>query len=372
MYSLSDYDYELPETLIAQKPAEKRDHSRLLHLNRANGGLSHHRFSDIAELLSPGDLLVVNDTAVIPARLFGKKTSGGKVELLILNYPQEPAAAEDRICCDCLIRASKAPSPGTRLDFGPELSASVKDFRNGRFTVEFRAQTAFEKILERRGQVPLPPYIRRPPENSGEPMESPEDRESYQTVYAARKGAVAAPTAGLHFTRALLERLRQKGVEIAALTLHVSYGTFMPIRVNDIREHRMHAETYSIPAATAEAVNRAKSQGRRIVAVGTTSVRTLEYAADEDGCIRGHSGNCDLFIYPGYRFKTVDAMITNFHLPRSTLMMLVSAFAGKENIFAAYRAAVRNRYRFFSYGDAMLIDERDLPSTFDASAGLHV
>ncbi len=372
MYSLSDYDYELPEALIAQKPAERRDHSRLLHLNLADGGLSHHRFSDNAELLSPGDLLVVNDTAVIPARLFGKKASGGKVELLILNYPQEPAAAEDRISCECLIRASKAPSPGTHLDFGPELSASVKNSCNGRFTVEFRAQTAFEKILERQGEVPLPPYIRRSSENSAELMERPDDRQSYQTVYAARKGAVAAPTAGLHFTQALLDRLHQKGVELAALTLHVSYGTFMPIRVKDIRDHRMHAETYSIPEAAASAVNRAKSQGRRIVAVGTTSVRTLEYAAGEDGCIRPHTGSCDLFIYPGYRFKTVDAMITNFHLPRSTLLMLVSAFAGKENIFAAYRTAVRNQYRFFSYGDAMLIDDRDFPSTFDALTGPHV
>ncbi len=353
MHSIDHYDYELPEDLIAQTPAEKRDQSRLLHLNRKTGAVSHHRFDEIAALLSPSDLLVVNDTKVIPARLYGQKATGGKVEILIVNYPEAAARAEEgRFACECLIRASKAPRPGTRLEFGPELSAVVKDFKNSKFLVEFTAATAFEDILERQGEVPLPPYIRRPGTDA--------DRQTYQTIYAERKGAVAAPTAGFHFTGALLDTLRQNGIQIMPITLHVSYGTFMPVRAQDIRNHQMHSETYHIPEDTAASVNRAKAEGRRIVAVGTTSVRTLEYGADDDGRIQPHTGNCDLFIYPGYRFKTVDAMITNFHLPRSTLLMLVSAFAGRQNILAAYQAAVRHGYRFYSYGDAMLIDDNDV------------
>ena len=361
MFDIADYDYDLPEALIAQSPAERREQSRLLHLNRATGAVSHHRFADIADLLDPSDLLVVNDTRVIPARLYGRKASGGKIELLIINYP-EAAAAKDggRFECQCLIRASRAPRPGTRLDFGPELSGIVKDFSNSRFTVEFRAAAAFDQILESRGEMPLPPYIRRP--------EQAADRTRYQTVYAREKGAVAAPTAGFHFTDALLEALREKGIEIAAVTLHVSYGTFMPVRVTDIRAHQMHSETYSISEKAAASVNRAKREGRRVVAVGTTSVRTLEYAAGRDGRIAPQSGSCDLFIYPGRTFKTVDAMITNFHLPRSTLLMLVSAFAGKENIFTAYNAAIRHCYRFYSYGDAMLIDDNPFTSTLSADA----
>ncbi len=361
MFSIADYEYELPESLIAQRPAEKREQSRLLHLNRLTGAVSHHRFADITQMLAPSDLLVVNDTQVIPARLYGKKATGGKIELLIINYPEAAAAREGgRFDCECLIRASKAPKPGTRLDFGPALSAVVKGFSNSRFVVEFHAETAFEKILESLGEMPLPPYIRRPG--------TPDDRIRYQTVYAARKGAVAAPTAGFHFTAPLLEALREKGVEIATVTLHVSYGTFMPVRVNDIRDHEIHSETFSISGAEAERINRARARGRRIVAVGTTSVRTLEYAADETGRISSRSGSCDLFIYPGYRFKAVDAIITNFHLPRSTLLMLVSAFAGKNTLFAAYREAIRNRYRFYSYGDAMMIDDNNFESTLPAHA----
>jgi S-adenosylmethionine:tRNA ribosyltransferase-isomerase len=352
MHSLDDYDYELPEDLIAQTPAEKRDQSRLLHLNRKTGAVAHHRFDAILDLLFPSDLLVVNDTKVIPARLYGQKATGGKVELLIVNYPEAAARQTNgRLACECLIRASKAPKPGARLEFGPDLSAVVKDFRDNKFLVEFSADTAFEEILERQGEVPLPPYIRRPGTEA--------DRQTYQTVYAERKGAVAAPTAGFHFTEALLDRLRQKGIQIVPITLHVSYGTFMPVRDQDIRNHQMHSETYSIPEDTADAVNRAKTEGRRIVAVGTTSVRTLEYAADETGRLQPHTGSCDLFIYPGYRFKTVDAMITNFHLPRSTLLMLVSAFAGRQHILGAYQAAISHGYRFYSYGDAMLIDDKD-------------
>lgn len=361
MFDIADYDYDLPEVLIAQSPAEKREQSRLLHLNRKSGALSHHRFSDITELLDPSDLLVVNDTRVIPARLYGKKATGGKIELLIINYPDAAAAKEGgRFECECLIRASRAPRPGTELDFGPELQGLVKDFSNSRFTVEFRSAAAFDKILESRGEMPLPPYIRRP--------EQAADRTRYQTVYAREKGAVAAPTAGFHFTEGLLAALRKKGIEIAAVTLHVSYGTFMPVRVGDIREHPMHSEAYSISETAAQSVNRAKSEGRRVVAVGTTSVRTLEYAADAAGRIVPHSGSCDLFIYPGYTFKAVDAMITNFHLPRSTLLMLVSAFAGKERVFAAYDEAIRHGYRFYSYGDAMLIDDNPFSSTFAADA----
>lgn len=352
MHAIDDYDYELPETLIAQTPKEKRDQSRLLHLNRRTGAVSHNRFDAIAGLLSPSDLLVVNDTKVIPARLYGKKTTGGKVEVLIVNYPEAAARAEDgRFACECLIRASKAPKPGTTLEFGPELSAVVRELRDSKFLLEFTARTAFEEILDRQGEVPLPPYIRRPGTEA--------DRQTYQTVYAARKGAVAAPTAGFHFTEALLDKLRQKGIKIAPITLHVSYGTFMPVRTRDIRSHRIHSETYSIPEDTAALVNRAKAEGRRVVAVGTTSVRTLEYAADDAGRIQAHTGSCDLFIYPGYRFKTIDAMITNFHLPRSTLLMLVSAFAGRKHILAAYQTAIRHGYRFYSYGDAMLIDDED-------------
>ena len=349
MYSLDDYAYELPEDLIAQEPFKQRDHSRLLHLNRSNGSVSHHRFADITEMLSPSDVLVVNDTQVIPARLFGKKETGGKVELLIVNYPEAASnSGSNRFSCECLIRASKAPKPGTKLDFGPMLSAVVKDFRDNKFIVEFKAETAFEEILDSQGELPLPPYIRRPGIET--------DRQTYQTVYAAKKGAVAAPTAGFHFTDSLLKGLRQKGIQLAAITLHVSYGTFMPVRVQDIRNHEMHSESYSISEETASLVNRAKAEGRRIVAVGTTSVRTLEYAADDAGRIQPHSGNCNLFIYPGYRFKTLDAMITNFHLPKSTLLMLVSAFAGRDNIFAAYQEAIHRQYRFYSYGDAMFIE----------------
>ena len=357
MYSLADYDYELPEDLIAQAPVRQRDHSRLLHLNRKNGAISHHRFAEITAMLAPSDVLVINDTEVIPARLYGKKITGGKVEVLIVNYPEATAdASGGRFSCECLIRASKAPKPGTELDFGPELSAVVKEFQNNKFLVEFTAETAFEKILDSQGEVPLPPYIRRPGTET--------DRHTYQTVYAASKGAVAAPTAGFHFTESLLDGLHQKGIEIAAITLHVSYGTFMPVRVQDIRNHEMHSENYSISKDTASVINRAKAEGRRIVAVGTTSVRTLEYAADESGRIHPHNGTCDLFIYPGYPFKTVDAMITNFHLPRSTLLMLVSAFAGRAHIFSAYQEAVRRRYRFYSYGDAMLIDDADVEQIY--------
>jgi S-adenosylmethionine:tRNA ribosyltransferase-isomerase len=347
MYSLSDYDYELPAELIAQAPAERRDRSRLLRLERRTGVWSHHRFDRLAQWLAPGDLLVVNDTAVIPARLVGRKATGGKAEVFILDYTGGVRQG-GRFCCDCLVKASKPVKAGAVIHFGEEWRGRVLEVEEGVCRVEFSGAGEIDLLLDRLGHVPLPPYIRR--------VDRPEDRTAYQTVYAAVRGAVAAPTAGLHFTPRLLEEIRTKGVAVAPITLHVGYGTFAPVRAADIRAHRMHAERYSISEPAAEAVNAARSAGRRVVAVGTTAVRTLEFAAGQDGRIRAGGGWCDLFIHPGYRFKAVDAMITNFHLPKSTLLMLAAAFAGREAILDAYRAAVAAGYRFYSYGDAMLIE----------------
>ena len=355
MYQLSDYDYDLPAGLIAQHPVADRKGSRLLALDRRTGRVSHHRFTDIVDLLSPSDVLVVNDTRVIPGRLLGRKTTGGKAEVLLIDYAGGKGEKQgDRYMfeCQCLVKASKKPSIGTVIEFDAGLEARIAEHHGeGVHTVVFSGPEPFEKTIEMQGRVPLPPYIDRADGNGN----AGEDKSAYQTVYAAKNGAVAAPTAGLHFSGDLLDALRQKGVEIQALTLHVSYGTFMPVREDDIRKHRIHTERYSVDKNTAERINAAKAKGRRIVAVGTTSVRTLEYLAGENGAIVAGSGSCDLFIYPGYRFKTVDKMITNFHLPKSTLLMLVSAFAGKEAILAAYRVAINEKYRFFSYGDAMLI-----------------
>ncbi len=350
MHSLSDYRYELPPDRIAQTPAPDRDASRLMALDRTTGAMEHHRFRDLPNLLRPADLLVINNTQVVPARLSGRKETGGRVEVLILDYHGAAGDGGPPVH-RCLIKAAKRPKPETRLRFDEGLSGEVIDFKDGIHTVRFACDADFEAILYRIGRMPLPPYIRRH-ETADPPCD---DGTAYQTVYAARKGAVAAPTAGLHFTPALLDRLKTAGIDVAQITLHVGYGTFLPVRVADIRGHRMHAETYAIPAAAADAVNRARSENRRVVAVGTTCVRTLEWAADEAGWIKAGSGDCDLFIYPGYRFKAVDAMITNFHLPESTLLMLVSAFAGRERILAAYQEAIDRGYRFYSYGDAMLV-----------------
>lgn len=347
MYSLSDYDYTLPAELIAQAPSDRRDRSRLLRLERRTGAVSHHRFDRLARWLAPGDVLVVNDTEVIPARLVGRKATGGKVEVFLLDYTGGVRQG-GTFCCDCLVKASKPVRAGALIHFGEEWSGRVSDIAGGFCRVEFSGGGDIDRLLDRLGHVPLPPYIRR--------MDRPGDRKAYQTVYAAVRGAVAAPTAGLHFTPRLLEGIRAKGVALAPITLHVGYGTFAPVRAADIRAHRMHAERYSISEPAAEAVNAARTAGRRVVAVGTTAVRTLEVAAGQDGRIRAGGGWCDLFIYPGYRFKAVDAMITNFHLPKSTLLMLVAAFAGREAILEAYRAAVAEGYRFYSYGDAMLIE----------------
>jgi S-adenosylmethionine:tRNA ribosyltransferase-isomerase len=357
-FSLTDYDYALPEELIAQEPSSRRDQSRLLHLHRASGKVAHHRFSGLPDLLKSGDVLVVNDTAVIPARMFGVKETGGRFEILIVNYAS-PAGLGDTdhsengtVEYECLVKTSKAPRIGTRIDFGPELKGQVTKIHERTCAIRFESKRSFDEIMDRIGVMPLPPYIKR--DHDKDPGHR--DRTAYQTVYATHKGAVAAPTAGLHFSKAVLEQLKAKGVSVATITLHVGYGTFMPIRSADIRDHQMHAEQFVISQAAADTINQAKAEGRRVVAVGTTSMRTLEYATDRTGKLCSGPGNCDLFIYPGFVFRCVDAVITNFHLPQSTLILLVSAFAGREKILNAYNRAVTEKYRFFSYGDAMFIE----------------
>jgi len=348
MFSLQDYDYNLPEERIAQKPAERRDGSRLLVLKRDTGHLVHRHFYEIDELLLPSDMLVINNTEVIPGRLYGKKASGGQAEILILNYGSGAKQEDGAFICRCLVKTAKKPKPGTIIFLEHGIKAEITEAHEGVCTVRFFCNESFESLLYRIGNMPLPPYIRRN-------IPCNDDKQSYHTVYAAQKGAIAAPTAGLHFTEELLNRLKNKGVTIVPITLHVGYGTFLPVRVSDIREHRMHSEWYSISQETANTVNTAKQEGRRVIAVGTTCVRTLEYAANAEGKLNEGIGECNLFIYPGYRFKLADAMITNFHLPQSTLLMLVSAFAGRKTILKAYQEAIDKQYRFYSYGDAMLI-----------------
>jgi S-adenosylmethionine:tRNA ribosyltransferase-isomerase len=318
-------------------------------MDRTTGKIAHHKFSDIYDLLSPSDVLVINNTEVIPARLLGQKETGGKAEVLILDYPGDKKSRVDNgeYVCRCLIKSSKRPKDGTTLIFDQQLKANVVNFKAGVYVVKFSYKGNFEQIIGRIGHVPLPPYIKRNDDKN--------DRTFYQTVYASQKGAVAAPTAGLHFSLSLMKKLKAKGVKIVALTLHVGYGTFLPVRVSDIRDHRIHSEWYSISKETADRINESKKKGHRIVAVGTTAVRTLEYAGKENGIVAQGEGSCNLFIYPGYKFKTVDAMLTNFHLPKSTLLMLVSAFSTRDNVLNAYKAAIEKQYRFFSYGDAMLI-----------------
>jgi S-adenosylmethionine:tRNA ribosyltransferase-isomerase len=327
---VSEFDYELPPELIAQRPAPSRTASRLLHLDARNGSLQDRSFIDLPALVDARDALVVNDTRVIKARLAGRKRSGGKIEVFV----ERALGPRDALV---LIRSSHAPKAGSELMVGNRTSVSVEGRENDLYKVRFSED--IESVLERSGAVPLPPYIKHAPRA--------EDAERYQTVYAAVPGAVAAPTAGLHFDAAMLKKIEQKGARIAKLTLHVGFGTFQPVRVGEVEAHRMHAERYSIPAATLEAVS-----GKRILAVGTTSLRALESFALK----KEPSGETGLFIYPGFRFQMVDRLLTNFHLPRSTLLMLVCAFAGKENVFKAYRHAIAKRYRFFSYGDAMLIE----------------
>ncbi|MBW1677986.1 MAG: tRNA preQ1(34) S-adenosylmethionine ribosyltransferase-isomerase QueA [Deltaproteobacteria bacterium] len=352
MYSLNDYNYTLPEELIAQVPASPRDESRLMVLEKKWQRVSHYYFADIARLLFPGDLLVVNNTGVVPARLIGSKETGGRVEVLLQGGGgQGGGEGTGSFTCECLVKTSKRPRIGSKFHFDGGLQAIVLGGTDGLCELEFRFKGDFDRLLNRIGQIPLPPYIKRD-ESKPPPCD---DRVCYQTVYAEKKGAVAAPTAGLHFSDEILDKLTEKGVEIVPITLHVGYGTFLPVRVLDVRKHRMYSEVYELTQEAARAINKAKDEGRRIVAVGTTTVRVLEFASGPDGRVRAGSGECDLFIYSGFEFRVIDALITNFHLPETTLLMLVAAFAGRDFILNAYQEAIRRRYRFYSYGDAMLI-----------------
>ena len=341
---LSDFDFELPPELIAQRPTVERTASRMMTLNRADESVHLGQFSDLIQELRQGDLLVLNDTQVIPARLLGHKDTGGRIEVFLVR--RLPGADESWAC---MTKSSKSPKPGTRIVFAEGLHGEVVPGGDDPLRhIVFTAPGDVSAVLDRVGRMPLPPYIDRDPEV--------EDRDRYQTVFARNAGALAAPTAGLHFSQPLLDRLQQVGVEIAYLTLHVGLGTFLPVRSDNVDEHKMHTEEYAISASVAERVNRARHEGRRVVAVGTTVTRALESAVcDQTGMVRAGNASTGIFIQPGYTFKVVDALLTNFHLPRSTLLMLVSAFAGREFVLAAYRQAVNEGFRFFSYGDCMLI-----------------
>jgi S-adenosylmethionine:tRNA ribosyltransferase-isomerase len=366
---LSDYDYELPRELIAQVPAAERDAARLLVLDRTGRGLEHSFVRALPDFLRAGDLLIFNDTRVRPARLRGHTVRGGKVELLLIRECHFPAV-RDHVSAgrppddeppktggeqrgsawQCLGKPVRRLRPGARLLFPDTTEAWVRTvLGDGQYVVEFEPSVRVDDLLARHGEVPLPPYIRRPEGTT------PLDRDRYQTVFAAREGAVAAPTAGLHFTSALFDALRARRVETAWLTLHVGPGTFLPVRHDDVREHNMDSEWAFLPAETVATIRRAKREGHRVIAVGTTTTRALESAAQVHGCIRAGAFEADVFIVPGFTFQVVDALITNFHLPRSTLLLLVTAFAGRERVLTAYETAVRERYRFYSYGDAMLI-----------------
>lgn len=341
---LEDFDFTLPEELIAQYPAERRDGSRLMLLNRKAGTICTGDFTQVVNAFQAGDLLVVNDTRVIPARLLGHKESGGKVEVFLVRRLMN-TDGEDWLC---MTRSSRSLKVGTQLQLGEGLQAEVlAGAEPPHRHIRFFCDGPFLERIDQVGHLPLPPYITRP--------DNAADRERYQTIFACNEGAVAAPTAGLHFTTEILEQLRDKGVEICALTLHVGLGTFLPVRVDDVRSHKMHAELYAVPEETAHAVNRARAEARRVVALGTTAARALESAVDDQGLLQAGDGESEIFIYPGYRFRLVDALFTNFHLPKSTLLMLVSALAGRDFILQAYRQAVEERFRFFSYGDCMLI-----------------
>lgn len=337
-----DFYYDLPQELIAQTPLADRASSRLMVVNRENGEIEHKHFYDIVDRLREGDCLVMNNTRVIPARLYGtKEGSGGKIEFLLLKRLELDK-------WEVILRPGKKAKVGSRFEFGGGLLRAevLEIIEDGNRIVRFEYDGVWEELLDKLGEMPLPPYIK----------EKLTDRERYQTVYSKIEGSAAAPTAGLHFTKELLEKIKEKGVELAYLTLHVGLGTFRPVSVENVEDHLMHTEFYQITAETAEKINRARERGGRIIAVGTTSVRTLETVADEDGKLHAQTGETSIFIYPGYKFKAVDCLITNFHLPESTLMMLVSAFSTKDIIFNAYKIAVREKYRFFSFGDAMYIE----------------
>ena len=342
----SEFYFDLPERLIAQTPLQQRDHSRLMLLDRESGALEHRHFYELPEFLHEGDCLVLNDSRVLPARLLGSRASGGSVELVLLRD-----LGDGR--WECLSRPGKKTRPGTELNFGNgELRATVEDvIEDGNRIVRFHYDGIFLEVLERLGKMPLPPYIK----------EELQDAERYQTVYSRELGSAAAPTAGLHFTKELLKKIADKGVKICYVTLHVGLGTFRPVKEDNIEDHPMHAEFCIVPEETSRIVTETKRSGGRVIAVGTTSCRTLESFALEDGTLPASSGWTDIFIYPGYRFKCVDALVTNFHLPESTLIMLVSALAGREHVLNAYRTAVDNEYRFFSFGDAMFIGSNPDP-----------
>ncbi len=339
-FKTSDFYYDLPEELIAQTPLQQRDSSRLMVLDRQTGEVAHKHFYDILDYLQPGDCLVMNDSRVLPARLLGHRPTGGAVEVLLLRDLGDK-------CWECLCKPGRKMQPGSEVIFGDgELTATVREVReDGNRVVEFHYEGIFLEVLERLGKMPLPPYIK----------EELQDQERYQTVYSREVGSAAAPTAGLHFTQELLEKIRQKGVKEAFVTLHVGLGTFRPVKAEQITDHHMHAELCMISQETADILNETRRCGGRILCVGTTSCRTLESLVQEDGSFAASSKWTEIFIYPGYTFKAMDGLITNFHLPESTLVMLVSAFAGREHVLAAYEEAVREKYRFFSFGDAMFI-----------------
>ena len=339
--NVKDFYFELPQELIAQDPLEDRAASRLLVLDKKTGDITHRGFRDVLEYLHPGDCLVINDTKVIPARLYGvKRDTGAKIEVLLLKRREKDV-------WETLVKPGKKAKPGTVLDFGDGiLTGTVEEtVDEGNRLIRFSYEGIFEEILDQLGQMPLPPYI----------THQLKDKNRYQTVYAKHDGSAAAPTAGLHFTKELLKEIQEKGVEIAHVTLHVGLGTFRPVKVENVQDHHMHSEFYIVEESEAEKINRAKQAGNRVVCVGTTSCRTVESASTEEGLVKAGTGWTDIFIYPGYRFKVLDALITNFHLPESTLVMLVSALAGREHILHAYEEAIKERYRFFSFGDAMLI-----------------
>ena len=338
----SDFYYDLPEELIAQDPLEDRSSSRLLHLSMKDGSVEHRHFTDIIDYLKEGDCLVLNDTRVIPARLYGhKEETGALIEILLLKR-------REKDIWECLVKPGKKARPGAKITFGDGiLTGEIIDIvEEGNRLIQFHYEGIFEEILDQLGEMPLPPYI----------THKLKDKNRYQTVYAKHDGSAAAPTAGLHFTEELLAKVEEKGVKIAHVTLHVGLGTFRPVKVDDVENHHMHSEFYMVEEDQAKLINDTKKQGGRVISVGTTSCRTLESASDENGVLHAGSGWTEIFIYPGYRFKLIDGLITNFHLPESTLMMLVSALAGKERIMAAYEEAVREKYRFFSFGDSMFLD----------------
>ena len=342
---VKDFDYELPEELIAQDPLEDRSSSRLMVLDRETGEFEHKVFKDIIDYLNSGDCLVLNNTKVIPARLYGaKEGTNARIELLLLKRKENDV-------WETLVKPGKKAKPGTRIVFGDGLLVGeiIDIVDEGNRLIKFHYEGIFEEILDKLGQMPLPPYI----------THELKDKNRYQTVYAKYDGSAAAPTAGLHFTKELLEQVKAKGIKIAEVTLHVGLGTFRPVKVDNILDHHMHSEFYMVSKEAADTINTAKKEGHRVISVGTTSTRTLESAADENGMLRECSGWTEIFIYPGYSFKVIDGLITNFHLPQSTLVMLVSALAGREHVLNAYKAAVEEKYRFFSFGDAMFIKPHD-------------